>query len=284
MCRQKGTKPFYSEDVFGPDLNDEATSGQVSQERCPMTTPIIVGNWKMNGLSADSADRVKALLAALASQPVAGTEIVICPPFTQLALLAPQLKGSPVALGAQNCHMDEKGAHTGDIAPGMLTDLGVTHVILGHSERRRDHGEVDETVREKAVAAAKAGLTPIVCIGETEDQRQSGEAQDTIGWQIKGSLPDGFTGVVAYEPVWAIGTGLAATPEDIQTTVAFIRAELVRQFGESGKTLRILYGGSVDAGNAASILAIPEVAGALVGGASLKPDAFLSIIRAVPAH
>lgn len=249
-----------------------------------MTSPIIVGNWKMNGLTADSAERVKALLAGLAQSPAGSTEVVICPPFTQLALLAPALKGSPVALGAQNCHIDEKGAHTGDIAPGMLTDLGVTHVILGHSERRRDHGEVDETVREKAVSAAKAGLTPIVCIGETEDQRQSGEAEDTLGWQIKGSLPDGFTGIVAYEPVWAIGTGLAATPDDIRSTVAFIRAELVRQFGESGKTLRILYGGSVDAGNAASILSIPDVDGALVGGASLKPDAFLQIIHSVPAR
>lgn len=248
-----------------------------------MTTPIIVGNWKMNGLTADSAARVSALLDGLTATPAPGVEIVVCPPFTQLGLLAPKLKGSPIALGAQNCHMNDKGAHTGDIAPAMLTDLGVSHVILGHSERRRDHGEIDETVREKAVSAAQAGLVPIVCIGETEDQRQSGQTEDTLGWQVQGSLPDGFTGIVAYEPVWAIGTGLAATTEDIRTTVAFIRAELVRQFGESGKTLRILYGGSVDAGNAASILAIPEVAGALVGGASLKPDAFLSIVRAVLA-
>ncbi|NHN89327.1 triose-phosphate isomerase [Acetobacter conturbans] len=249
-----------------------------------MSTPIIVGNWKMNGLSADSADRVKQITADLAAQPVSGVEIVVCPPFTQLALVATALKGSPVALGAQDCHKDAKGAHTGDIAACMLKDVGTTHVILGHSERRRDHGEVDETVREKTVSAIAAGLTPIVCIGETEDQRQEGQTEDTLGWQIKGSLPDGFDGIVAYEPVWAIGTGLAATSEDIQSTVAFIRAELVRQFGDAGKSLRILYGGSVDATNAASILAIPDVAGALVGGASLKPDAFLSIVRAVPAR
>ena len=247
-----------------------------------MSTPIIVGNWKMNGLSADSVDRVKQITASLTAEPVSGVEVVVCPPFTQLSLVHQTLNGSTVALGAQDCHKDDKGAHTGDIAPSMLKDVGASHVILGHSERRRDHGEVDETVREKAVSAAQAGLTPIVCIGETEDQRQSGEAEDTLGWQIKGSLPDGFTGIVAYEPVWAIGTGLAATPEDIKSTVAFIRAELVRQFGDAGKSLRILYGGSVDAGNAASILSIPDVAGALVGGASLKPDAFLSIIRAVP--
>lgn len=248
-----------------------------------MSTPIIVGNWKMNGLSADSADRVQQIRDSLAANPVPGVEIVVCPPFTQLGLLAAALKGTPIAVGAQDCHRDDKGAHTGDIASAMLTDLGVSHVIVGHSERRRDYNEVDETVREKTVSAVKAGLTPIVCIGETEDQRQAGETEDTLGWQIKGSLPDGFTGIVAYEPVWAIGTGLAATTDDIRDTVAFIRAELVRQFGDAGKSLRILYGGSVDAGNAASILSIPDVAGALVGGASLKPDAFLSIIHAVPA-
>ncbi|MBV1836864.1 triose-phosphate isomerase [Acetobacter estunensis] len=248
-----------------------------------MSKPIIVGNWKMNGLTADSADRVKQLLAGLTTSPAPGVEVVVCPPFTQLALLAPALKGTPIALGAQDCHKDDKGAHTGDISAAMLADVGATHVILGHSERRRDYNEVDETVREKVLAATQAGLTPIVCIGETEDQRQSGETEDTLGWQIKGSLPDGFTGVVAYEPVWAIGTGLAATAEDIRTTVAFIRAELERQFGDAGKSLRILYGGSVDANNAASILDIENVGGALVGGASLKPDAFLSIIHAVPA-
>ncbi|MDG6095177.1 triose-phosphate isomerase [Acetobacter sp. AN02] len=246
-----------------------------------MSRQIIVGNWKMNGLTADSAERARTIAAGLPAGSSA--EVVICPPFTQLAALASIVKDTRVGLGAQNCHKDEKGAHTGDISPQMLTDLGVSYVILGHSERRQNHGEIDETVREKAVAATKAGLTPIVCIGETEDQRQSGETQNTLGWQIKGSLPDGFSGILAYEPIWAIGTGLAATPDDIRETLSFLRAELIRQFGETGKSISILYGGSVSADNAAEILAIQDVGGALVGGASLKPDAFLSIVRAASA-
>ncbi|MFT9331776.1 MAG: triose-phosphate isomerase [Acetobacter persici] len=245
-----------------------------------MTRQIIVGNWKMNGTSRDSQALVEALLAGL---PASLPDIVTCPPFTQLALLADKLKASPIALGAQDCHKATSGAHTGDISPAMLTDLGVSYVILGHSERRQEHGELDETVREKAVAAAKAGLTPIVCIGETEDQRESGEHFDTLGWQIKGSLPDNFSGILAYEPIWAIGTGRAATEDEIAETMKFLREELVRQFGEAGKTLRILYGGSVNAKNAASILSLTDVAGALVGGASLNAEAFLSIIGAASA-
>lgn len=245
-----------------------------------MSRQIIVGNWKMNGTSRDSQALVQALLAGL---PASVPDVVICPPFTQLALLADALKTTSVALGAQDCHKDASGAHTGDISAPMLTDLGVSYVILGHSERRQEHGELDETVREKAVAAGKAGLTPIVCIGETEDQRDSGEHFDTLGWQIKGSLPDGFSGILAYEPIWAIGTGRAATTDEIAETMKFLREELVRQFGESGKTIRILYGGSVNDKNAASILSITDVAGALVGGASLKAEAFLSIIGAASA-
>ncbi|CEF55950.1 triose-phosphate isomerase [Acetobacter ghanensis] len=245
-----------------------------------MSRQIIVGNWKMNGTSRDAQALVQALVGGL---PAAAPDVVVCPPFTQLALVQPTLASSPIALGAQDCHKDVSGAHTGDISPAMLTDLGVSYVILGHSERRQEHGELDETVREKAVAATKAGLTPIICIGETEDQRESGEYQDVLGWQIKGSLPDGFAGIVAYEPVWAIGTGLAATTDQIAETMAFLRAELVRQFGEAGKAIKILYGGSVNAGNAVSVLSIPEVAGALVGGASLKADAFLSIVNAASA-
>ncbi|KXV55405.1 triosephosphate isomerase [Acetobacter tropicalis] len=245
-----------------------------------MSRQIIVGNWKMNGTSRDSQALVQALLAGL---PPSGPDVVVCPPFTQLALLSDALKPTAVALGAQDCHKDVSGAHTGDISASMLTDLGVSYVILGHSERRQEHGELDETVREKAVAAGKAGLTPIVCIGETEDQRDSGEHFDTLGWQIKGSLPDGFSGILAYEPIWAIGTGRAATTDEIAETMKFLREELVRQFGEAGKTIRILYGGSVNDKNAASILAITDVAGALVGGASLKAEAFLSIIGAASA-
>lgn len=245
-----------------------------------MSRQIIVGNWKMNGNSRDSQVLVQALLAGL---PPSVPDVVVCPPFTQLALLSDALKPTAVALGAQDCHKDVSGAHTGDISASMLTDLGVSYVILGHSERRQEHGELDETVREKAVAAGKAGLTPIVCIGETEDQRDSGEHFDTLGWQIKGSLPDGFSGILAYEPIWAIGTGRAATTDEIAETMKFLREELVRQFGEAGKTIRILYGGSVNDKNAASILAITDVAGALVGGASLKAEAFLSIIGAASA-
>lgn len=245
-----------------------------------MTRQIIVGNWKMNGTSRDSQALVEALLAGL---PATLPDIVICPPFTQLALVAEKLNSSPIALGAQDCHQNASGAHTGDISPAMLADLGVSYVILGHSERRQEHGELDDTVREKAIAATQAGLTPIVCIGETEEQRESGKHFDTLGWQIKGSLPDNFTGILAYEPIWAIGTGRAATEEEIAETMHFLREELVRQFGEAGKTLRILYGGSVNAKNAASILSIADVAGALVGGASLNAEAFLSIIGAASA-
>ncbi|MFT8674284.1 MAG: triose-phosphate isomerase [Acetobacter sp.] len=245
-----------------------------------MSRQMIVGNWKMNGLRESSRELVTALVAGVTGT---GPDVVICPPFTQLALLADGLANTPVGLGAQDCHQAASGAHTGDISAPMLTELGVTHVILGHSERRQGHGELDETVREKAVAAAKAGLTPIVCVGETHDQRENGDYADTLGWQIKGSLPDGFCGIVAYEPIWAIGTGLAATEAQIAETMTFLRQELVRQFGEAGKAIKILYGGSVNADNAVAILSIPEVAGALVGGASLKADAFLSIVGAASA-
>ncbi|MGO2957544.1 MAG: triose-phosphate isomerase [Acetobacter sp.] len=245
-----------------------------------MSRQIIVGNWKMNGTTRDSQALVQALLGKVTAD---GPEVVICPPFTQLALLASTVEPSPIGLGAQDCHKEVSGAHTGDISPAMLTDLGVSHVILGHSERRQEHGELDETVREKAVAAAKAGLTPIVCVGETEEQRESGDHFDTLGWQIKGSLPDGFSGILAYEPIWAIGTGRAATTEEIAETMTFLREELIRQFAEAGKTIKILYGGSVNDKNAASILSIADVAGTLVGGASLKAEAFLSIISAASA-
>jgi triosephosphate isomerase len=162
----------------------------------------------------------------------------------------------------------------------MLRDVGATWVILGHSERRQNHGETDELVREKTLAAVEAGLTPIVCVGETADQRTGGQETEIVGWQLAGSLPKPFAGVVAYEPIWAIGTGKNATDEDVATMHAFIREELVRQFGDAGHTIRILYGGSVKPANAASLLAIPEVGGALVGGASLDPREFLAIARA----
>jgi triosephosphate isomerase len=165
----------------------------------------------------------------------------------------------------------------------MLRDVGASWVILGHSERRQNHGETDELVREKVLAAVAAGLTPIVCVGETADQRAGGQETEVVGWQIAGSLPKPFAGVLAYEPIWAIGTGKNATDQDVATMHAFIREELVRQFGDAGETIRILYGGSVRPANAASLLAVPHVGGALIGGASLKADDFLAIARAALA-
>lgn len=243
---------------------------------------MIAGNWKMNGLTAGAEALARAIREGVEANSLAeSADVVLCPPFTQLATVGRILQGGPVLWGAQDCYMHQDGAHTGDISPAMLRDLGATHVILGHSERRQSHSELDETVREKAVVAAAHGLIPIVCVGESDEQRGAGRHDDVVGWQIKGSLPDGFDGVVAYEPVWAIGTGRTATEADIEAMHGFIRGELVRQFGhDRGRAIRILYGGSVNAGNAAALLAVPEVGGALVGGASLKAADFLSIIQA----
>jgi triosephosphate isomerase (TIM) len=207
-------------------------------------------------------------------------ELLVCPTALHLASVVKALQGSGVAVGGQNCHHEPKGAHTGDIAAPMLADLGASWVILGHSERRQNHGETDELVREKTLAAVAAGLTPIVCVGETEEQRAGGQETDIVGWQIAGSLPKPFNGVVAYEPLWAIGTGRTATEADVAMMHAFIREELVRQFGEAGRGIRILYGGSVRPANAAALLSVPDVAGALVGGASLNAADFLAIARA----
>jgi triosephosphate isomerase len=245
---------------------------------------MIVGNWKMNGLTADAEALARAIREGLETGPAPVADVLLCPPFTQIATVGRVLQGSRIAWGAQDCYIHDSGAHTGDIAPPMLRDLGATHVILGHSERRQNHSEIDETVREKAVTAARSGLIPIICVGESEEQRAAGRQEDVVGWQIKGSLPDEFEGIVSYEPVWAIGTGRSATEADVVAMHGFVRAELVRQFGaQQGSTIPILYGGSVNAGNAASLLAAPEVGGALVGGASLKPTDFLSIIRSAKA-
>jgi triosephosphate isomerase (TIM) len=241
---------------------------------------LIAGNWKMNGLTAPSAALAEAIRAA-ADRPAC--DLLVCPPFTQLAAVARILSGCPVAVGGQDCHTEREGAHTGDISAAMLRDTGASWVILGHSERRQNHGETDELVREKVLAATEGGLAPIVCVGETEEQRQSGRETEVVGWQLSGSLPHGFLGTVAYEPVWAVGTGRTATEKDVGMMHAFIREELVRQFGAAGQAIRILYGGSVKASNAAGLLAVPEVGGALVGGASLKADEFLAIAMAAPA-
>lgn len=247
-----------------------------------MSRQLIAGNWKMNGLTADARSLAQALQSG-ASNGFGHADLLVCPPFTQISTVAGILTGTAIEVGGQDCHMQAKGAHTGDISAPMLRDLGATHVILGHSERRQNHKEIDETVREKVLAAQSAGLIPIVCFGETEDQRSADGHEDVVGWQIKGSLPDGFAdgeGVVAYEPVWAIGTGRTATEQDVAAMHAFIRAELVRQFGDAGRKTRILYGGSVNAKNAAGLLAVADVGGALVGGASLNAQDFFAIAAA----
>jgi triosephosphate isomerase (TIM) len=238
---------------------------------------LIAGNWKMNGLRAEATALATALRQGCTGL---GCDLLVCPPATVLHAVGKVLAGSPIALGGQDCHAEARGAHTGDIAAPMLRDAGAEWVILGHSERRAEHHETDDLVRAKVLAATEAGLTPIVCVGETEDQRQAGQETEVVGWQISGSLPKGFTGAVAYEPIWAIGTGRTATEADVATMHAFIREELVRQFGWAGEAIRILYGGSVKPENAAAILAVAHVGGALVGGASLKAADFLAIARA----
>jgi triosephosphate isomerase (TIM) len=238
---------------------------------------LIAGNWKMHMLRSPAIE-----LAAGVRDGAQGLvcELLVCPPFTAIEPVSGVLAGSGVAIGAQDCHTQVQGAHTGDVSAAMLRDAGATWVILGHSERRQNHGETDELVREKALAAVGAGLTPIVCVGETEDQRAAGQETEVVGWQIAGSLPKPFSGVVAYEPVWAIGTGKTATEQDVATMHAFVREELVRQFGDAGRAIRILYGGSMRPGNAGSLLAVPDVGGGLIGGASLKAEDFLAIARA----
>ncbi|MDJ0387262.1 triose-phosphate isomerase [Roseomonas sp. E05] len=241
---------------------------------------MIAGNWKMHGTLAEAT----ALAQGVAAGAGGAAELLVCPPFPHLAAVKMAMVGSAVGLGAQDCHAKAKGPHTGDVSAAMLKDVGASYVILGHSERRADHGESDAAVKAKAEAALAEGLTPIVCVGESEAQRLAGDAEPVVAGQLAGSLPEGFGaagGVVAYEPVWAIGTGRTPTDEDIAAMHARIRAELVRAFGAAGEGLRILYGGSVKPSNAKAILALPHVDGALVGGASLVAADFLAIAAAV---
>lgn len=243
--------------------------------------PLVAGNWKMNGLTASLSEASK-LKAALAARP-AGCDVLICPPVTLVASLAAAMKGSPVATGGQDCHAKTNGAHTGDVSAEMLRDAGATAVIVGHSERRADHGETDALVRGKAEAAHRAGLIAIVCVGETIDQRKAGETLALVTRQIAGSVPDAATAantVVAYEPVWAIGTGLTPTAADVAEVHAVLRGQLVARFAAAGAGMRLLYGGSVKPSNAKELMSIANVNGALVGGASLKADDFLGIIGA----
>jgi triosephosphate isomerase len=241
--------------------------------------PLVAGNWKMNGLVASLAELV-SLKAALAAKAPA-CEVLVCPPFTLLAQAA--VVGG-VALGGQDCSPKDSGAFTGDISAAMLKDAGASSVIVGHSERRQVHGERDSDVAAKAQAAWRAGLSAIICVGETQAQRDAGNAHGICAGQLDASVPDGATPqntTIAYEPVWAIGTGKTPTLNDIKAMHAHIRSCLVRRLGEGAKGMRILYGGSVKPDNAADILNLPEVNGALVGGASLKASDFLSIITAV---
>ncbi len=250
--------------------------------------PLIAGNWKMNGLVADGVALARAV-AARAPAPAreggrAAPELLVCPPATLIALVRREIAGSGVALGGQDCHAKPSGAFTGDIAAPMLADLGCSYVIVGHSERRSLHRESDAEVQAKALAARAAGLTAIVCIGETLAERDAGRTLDVIQAQLAGSLPDGATAadlVVAYEPVWAIGTGRTASVEQVAEVHALIRRALGTRVANAAG-VRILYGGSVKADNAAALLAVPDVDGALVGGASLDATAFLAISDAAP--
>ncbi len=242
---------------------------------------LVAGNWKMNGLAA-ALPELTALKDGLASRPPA-CDVLICPPATLIAQAAWHVKGA-FALGGQDCHAKPSGPFTGDVAAEMLKDAGASFVIVGHSERRQYHGETDADVAAKALAAWRAGLKAIVCIGETGAQREAGRHNQICGDQIEGSVPQGATAgntVVAYEPVWAIGTGKTPTSADITAMHAHIRACLVARLGDGAKGMPILYGGSVNPNNAAEILNLPEVGGALVGGASLKATDFLAIIAGV---
>jgi triosephosphate isomerase len=233
---------------------------------------VIAGNWKMNGKFSDILPYAEALSAARTP-----AELIICPPFPLLQGFAAALKDGAVRLGAQDCHANPSGAHTGDVAASLLAEAGASHVILGHSERRADHGETNAEIAGKVEAALAAELIPIVCVGETEAERDAGEAEHVVHQQLTHSLPPGFIGLIAYEPVWAIGTGRTPSEADVTAMHAAIRAALVAQFPATGAATPILYGGSVKPGNAASLLALPEVGGALVGGACLNPADFLAI-------
>jgi triosephosphate isomerase len=245
---------------------------------------LIAGNWKMNGLLEDATQLASRLRHGCDGL---GCDLLVCPPATMIMAVSHVLVGSVVAVGAQDCHARPSGAHTGDVSAPMLRDAGASWVVVGHSERRTDHGETDAMVRAKAVAAVAAGLTPIVCVGETEAERLAGSADAVVGRQLAGSLPEGFAGVVAYEPLWAIGTGRTPTEADVAAMHGHIRATLVQVLGPAGvgagAGVRILYGGSVKPANAVALLALPEVGGALVGGASLVADDFLAIARAAHA-
>ena len=243
--------------------------------------PLVAGNWKMNGLrrSVAELDKIVAGSTALAGK----ADLMVCPPATLLSAFAERARGSNVVIGGQDCHAEPSGAFTGDISAEMLKDAGAGAVIVGHSERRSLHHETDTAVRAKAAAAWRAGLIAIVCIGESSAEREAGKTLDVLGRQIDGSLPAGVTAanlVMAYEPIWAIGTGRTPTSADVAQAHAFIRKRIVERHGAAGHSVRILYGGSVKPSNAKELMAVANVDGALVGGASLKAEDFLGIAAA----
>jgi len=243
--------------------------------------PLVAGNWKMHGTTAMLKE--PRLLAGMLKDVKLKCEVMVCPPATMMRRVKSILKGSRIKLGGQDCHWNPHGAHTGDISAEMLKDAGASAVIVGHSERRTHHREDDATVAKKAAAAHRAGLTAIICIGETLDERKAGRTLEVLSAQVKGSLPAGATAantVIAYEPVWAIGTGLTPTIEEVAEAHTHIRGDLGRAMGEEGAGVRILYGGSVKPSNAAALMAAANVNGALVGGASLKAADFIGIIKA----
>ena len=247
-------------------------------------TPLIAGNWKMNGLSNDGLARARNLAERMKDSKHPGFEMLICPPATLISTVSWALQGSGLMLGGQDCHFNEAGAHTGDIAPSMLVDLGCSHVIVGHSERRANHGEGERLVRSKATAAMKVGLVAIICVGETEADRNAGNTNAVVAAQVQGSVPNGASAtnmIIAYEPVWAIGTGRTPTEPEVEEVHAMIREILAGITSvETANECRILYGGSMKPNNAAGLLALADVDGGLVGGASLVADDFWAIAAA----
>ena len=242
----------------------------------------IAGNWKMNKTTGEAVELVDAIKSRVGD--VKDVDVVVCPPFTALPTVVDAVKGTSIGVGSQNVHWEESGAFTGEIAPSMLCDLNVEYAIIGHSERRQYFGETDETVNSRLKAALSAGLKPIVCIGETLEQREDGSTESVIRTQIENGLADLTPEdmqktILAYEPVWAIGTGKTATPEQAQSIHAFIRDLLQNKFGDVAEGVVIQYGGSVKPANAKELLGQKDIDGALVGGASLKPDAFAEIVQ-----
>jgi triosephosphate isomerase (TIM) len=237
--------------------------------------PLVAGNWKMNGLKASIGELERIIAGA---KGLTNVDLMVCPPATLIARFASAARESNIAIGGQDCHAQPAGAYTGDIAAEMLKDAGAAAVIVGHSERRHYHGESNEAVRAKALAARRAGILAIVCVGETRAERDAGQARAVVSAQLDGSLPDGAgNNVVAYEPVWAIGTGLTPTADDVAIMHAFIRQRLCARYGTVGQEMRVLYGGSVKPSNAKELMTVDDVDGALVGGASLKAEEFLGI-------